>query len=375
MFHLFAGVQLIPDLLSITCNREYVISKFEDYTFNQDKETINLIINQPYTIIQQVKTYDELVGQYKVFKTDVDFFEDIYRHANENTSVYADIDAYAIILCKMLKLTLPSISSELAYTLYKLSLDKFYVKYCYTRDIIKSSLWLVNPKDFIGQMKRLSKEEFIALFEKTGVTGDATSFLEKIKQETSTEYQIASLLLGSTEFDDNLQYQLKNVAVSHVFGMVQELQYLVLFNLYQFEGNDVLTDFHKAIANGEIADLLIDTELIKFQKVKDFSTIIDTCQRVVDYFKEHVNDLRWDGLAKVTAEIYTNFQWLLDILKNDQSAKEILDVMLKTREQYYGDLLYSYSSKDNINMFLLFYVYQLYQEKDFDTLKQLSFVK
>lgn len=372
MFHLFAGVQLIPDLMVITCNREYIFSKFEDYDFNYDKKTISNIIHQPYTVIHESRSYYDSVGKGKDFKTDIDFFNNVYTHANENTDVYADTESFAIILCKLLKIVLPGTAKDIAYTIYKLSLDKFYVRYCYTRDLVKSRLWLINPKDLIKSFKRLSEEEFISIFESTDVTGDVNGFRQKIKQEVSTEYQIASLLLGNTDFDDNLQYQLKNVAVNHIFGMIQELQYLVLYNLYQFNGNSVKTPFKDAVINGEIANLLINEDLIEFNKVKDFSSIISVCQKVVNYFMDHVNDLRWDGLVKVEAEIYTNFQWLLDILENNRSAKEIIEVMLKTRQQYYGDLLYSYSGKDNINMFLLFYVYDLYKNNDTEKLKQLS---
>lgn len=374
MLHLFAGIQLMPDILAVRGGRAYMISTFvDDYEWQADKELLKTQFDSSDRAIVNVNGYNELVGKKGVYKTDLEFFEDVYNHAWERVGVYADVQNFAILTCKYLRLMLPNITRDTAYLIYKLSLDKFYYKYVYLQNIV-SGFMLVNPVDLKGKLKRLSEKDFLYLFDSTKLSGseDARNALrEKLKGEGSTEYQIAAMFCGDNSYDDYLEYQLKNVVLSHIRGMIKELQTLVFPNVYCLEGNTVKMDFEEALKKAELSDILTSTETILKEKVTDFETVKETVNKVVEYFGEHQDDLRWDGQNTKEAQTYTNFAWLADIINEKKSARDIINECLGTRDaSYFGDLLYSYSGRDNINLMLLFYIYDLYNKGDIEHLKE-----
>lgn len=374
MLHLFAGIQLMPDILAVRGGRAYMISTFvDDYEWQADKELLKAQFDSSDRAIVNVNGYNELVGKKGVYKTDLEFFEDVYNHAWERVGVYADVQNFAILTCKYLRLMLPNITRETAYLIYKLSLDKFYYKYVYLQNIV-SGFMLVNPADLKGKLKRLSEKDFLYLFDSTKLSGsedDRNALREKLKGEGSTEYQIAAMFCGDSSYDDYLEYQLKNVVLSHIRGMIKELQTLVFPNVYCLEGNSVKTDFEEALQKAELSDILTSTETILQEKVTDFETVKETVNKVVDYFAEHQDDLRWDGQNTREAETYTNFAWLANIINEKKTARDIINECLGTRDaSYFGDLLYSYSGRDNINLMLLFYIYNLYNKGDIEHLKE-----
>lgn len=374
MLHLFAGIQLMPDILAVRGGRVYMISTFvDDYEWQADKELLKAQFDSSDRAIVNVNGYNELVGKKGVYKTDLEFFEDVYNHAWERVGVYADVQNFAILTCKYLRLMLPNITRDTAYLIYKLSLDKFYYKYVYLQNIV-SGFMLVNPADLKGKLKRLSEKDFLYLFDSTKLSGsedDRNALREKLKGEGSTEYQIAAMFCGDNSYDDYLEYQLKNVVLSHIRGMIKELQTLVFPNVYCIEGNTVKTDFEEALKKAELSEILTSTETILQEKVTDFETVKDTVNKVVEYFAEHQDDLRWDGQNTKEAQTYTNFAWLADIINEKKTARDIINECLGTRDaSYFGDLLYSYSGRDNINLMLLFYVYDLYNKGDIEHLKE-----
>lgn len=374
MLHLFAGIQLMPDILAVRGGRAYMISTFvDDYEWQADKELLKAQFDSSDRAIVNVNGYNELVGKKGVYKTDLEFFEDVYNHAWERVGVYADVQNFAILTCKYLRLMLPNITRDTAYLIYKLSLDKFYYKYVYLQNIV-SGFMLVNPVDLKGKLKRLSEKDFLYLFDSTKLSGsedDRNALREKLKGEGSTEYQIAAMFCGDNSYDDYLEYQLKNVVLSHIRGMIKELQTLVFPNVYCLEGNTVKMDFEEALKKAELSDILTSTETILKEKVTDFETVKDTVNKVVEYFGEHQDDLRWDGQNTKEAQTYTNFAWLADIINEKKTARDIINECLGTRDaSYFGDLLYSYSGRDNINLMLLFYIYDLYNKGDIEHLKE-----
>ena len=374
MLHLFAGIQLMPDILAVRGGRAYMISTFvDDYDWQADKELLKAQFDSSDRAIVNVNGYNELVGKKGVYKTDLEFFEDVYNHAWERVGVYADVQNFAILTCKYLRLMLPNITRDTAYLIYKLSLDKFYYKYVYLQNIV-SGFMLVNPVDLKGKLKRLSEKDFLYLFDSTKLSGsedDRNALREKLKGEGSTEYQIAAMFCGDNSYDDYLEYQLKNVVLSHIRGMIKELQTLVFPNVYCIEGNTVKTDFEEALRKAELSDILTSTETILKEKVTDFETVKDTVNKVVEYFAKHQDDLRWDGQNTKEAQTYTNFAWLADIINEKKTARDIINECLGTRDaSYFGDLLYSYSGRDNINLMLLFYIYELYNKGDIEHLKE-----
>lgn len=374
MLHLFAGIQLMPDILAVRGGRAYMISTFvDDYEWQADKELLKAQFDSSDRAIVNVNGYNDLVGKKGVYKTDLEFFEDVYNHAWERVGVYADVQNFAILTCKYLRLMLPNITRDTAYLIYKLSLDKFYYKYVYLQNIV-SGFMLVNPADLKGKLKRLSEKDFLYLFDSTKLSGsedDRNALREKLKGEGSTEYQIAAMFCGDNSYDDYLEYQLKNVVLSHIRGMIKELQTLVFPNVYCLEGNTVKTDFEEALQKAELSDILTSTETILQEKVTDFETVKETVNKVVAYFGEHQDDLRWDGQNTKEAETYTNFAWLADIINEKKTARDIINECLGTRDaSYFGDLLYSYSGRDNINLMLLFYIYDLYNKGDIEHLKE-----
>lgn len=374
MLHLFAGIQLMPDILAVRGGRAYMISTFvDDYEWQADKELLKAQFDSSDRAIVNVNGYNELVGKKGVYKTDLEFFEDVYNHAWERVGVYADVQNFAILTCKYLRLMLPNITRDTAYLIYKLSLDKFYYKYVYLQNIV-SGFMLVNPVDLKGKLKRLSEKDFLYLFDSTKLSGsedDRNALREKLKGEGSTEYQIAAMFCGDNSYDDYLEYQLKNVVLSHIRGMIKELQTLVFPNVYCLKGNTVKMDFEEALKKTELSDILTSTETILKEKVTDFETVKETVNKVVEYFGEHQDDLRWDGQNTKEAQTYTNFAWLADIINEKKSARDIINECLGTRDaSYFGDLLYSYSGRDNINLMLLFYIYDLYNKGDIEHLKE-----
>lgn len=374
MLHLFAGIQLMPDILAVRGGRAYMISTFvDDYEWQADKELLKAQFDSSDRAIVNVNGYNELVGKKGVYKTDLEFFEDVYNHAWERVGVYADVQNFAILTCKYLRLMLPNITRDTAYLIYKLSLDKFYYKYVYLQNIV-SGFMLVNPVDLKGKLKRLSEKDFLYLFDSTKLSGsedDRNALREKLKGEGSTEYQIAAMFCGDNSYDDYLEYQLKNVVLSHIRGMIKELQTLVFPNVYCLEGNTVKMDFEEALRKAELSDILTSTETILKEKVSDFETVKETVNKVVEYFAEHQDDLRWDGQNTKEAQTYTNFAWLADIINEKKTARDIINECLGTRDaSYFGDLLYSYSGRDNINLMLLFYIYDLYNKGDIEHLKE-----
>lgn len=374
MLHLFAGIQLMPDILAVRGGRAYMISTFvDDYEWQADKELLKAQFDSSDRAIVNVNGYNELVGKKGVYKTDLEFFEDVYNHAWERVGVYADVQNFAILTCKYLRLMLPNITRDTAYLIYKLSLDKFYYKYVYLQNIV-SGFMLVNPVDLKGKLKRLSEKDFLYLFDSTKLSGsedDRNALRAKLKGEGSTEYQIAAMFCGDSSYDDYLEYQLKNVVLSHIRGMIKELQTLVFPNVYCLEGNTVKMDFEEALKKAELSDILTSTGTILKEKVTDFETVKETVNKVVDYFAEHQDDLRWDGQNTKEAQTYTNFAWLADIINEKKTARDIINECLGTRDaSYFGDLLYSYSGRDNINLMLLFYIYDLYNKGDIEHLKE-----
>lgn len=374
MLHLFAGIQLMPDILAVRGGRAYMISTFvDDYEWQADKELLKAQFDSSDRAIVNVNGYNELVGKKGVYKTDLEFFEDVYNHAWERVGVYADVQNFAILTCKYLRLMLPNITRDTAYLIYKLSLDKFYYKYVYLQNIV-SGFMLVNPVDLKGKLKRLSEKDFLYLFDSTKLSGsedDRNALREKLKGEGSTEYQIAAMFCGDNSYDDYLEYQLKNVVLSHIRGMIKELQTLVFPNVYCLEGNTVKMDFEEALKKAELSDILTSTETILKEKVTDFETVKETVNKVVEYFGEHQDDLRWDGQNTKEAQTYTNFAWLADIINEKKTARDIINECLGTRDaSYFGDLLYSYSGRDNINLMLLFFIYDLYNKGDIEHLKE-----
>lgn len=374
MLHLFAGIQLMPDVLSVRGGRAYMISNFDDpYEWQADRELLKAQFDSEDRAIVNVASYSDMVGKGKVYKNDLAFFEDVYDHAWERVGVYADTQNFATITCKYIKLMLPNASRETAYRIYKLSLDKFYYKYVYLQNIV-SGFKLVEPIDLIGKLQRLTEKDFLYLFDSTKLSGgeEARNALrKKLRGEGSTEYQIAAMFLGDNSYDEYLEYQLKNIVVSHIRGMIKEIQGLVFPNIYNLADNTIDTPFDEAVAKAELSDILIATDTVLSEKVRDFEAVKDTVNRVVDYFKQHQDDLRWDGQNLKDSESYTNFEWLANIINSNMTAKDIINECLGTRDaSYYGDLLYSYSGRDCINLMLLFYVYQLYVKGDTEQLRE-----
>lgn len=374
MLHLFAGVQLMPDILAVRGGRVFMVSNFDDdYVWQAEHDLLVAQYESDNRSVVSVTDYSELVGKGKPYKTDLAFFEDVYNHAWERVGVYADTKNFAVITCKYIKLMLPNATRETAYRIYKLSLDKFYYKYVYLQNIV-SGFKLVEPIDLIGKLHRLTQKDFEYLFDSTKLSGsedDRNALRKKLKGEGSTEYQIAAMFLGDDSYNDYLEYQLKNVVVSHIRGMIKEIQGLVFPNIYNLADNTIDTPFEDAIVKAELSDILIATDTVLSQKVKDFETVKETVNRVVEYFKAHQDDLRWDGQNLKDSESYTNFEWLANILNSNMSAKDIINECLGTRDaSYYGDLLYSYSGRDCINLMLLFHIYNLYVKGDTAQLKE-----
>lgn len=77
MFHLFAGIQLVPDIASFGFNKEIIISKFDDYSLPEGAVSIKEQIPSRQQLFGTVwvENYDQLP-----YQSDLDFFVDVYNN-------------------------------------------------------------------------------------------------------------------------------------------------------------------------------------------------------------------------------------------------------------------------------------------------------
>ena len=199
----------------------YVISKFEDYKddsfYNEVSRVFESYSKQKRYLEVYASVYEDIVGPKKQYQTDAEFFYALLQNAKSSDFILAvDAQAYAIIVCKYIKIFLTGITEKTAYTLYKASLDRIFFEFVYAEKI-RSHDFIV--KLYNEGIVQLSEKEFIQLYTETSITGN-TIVLDALRQEakayTSTEYKIASLLsTGSNEFDvDIRKYFRKQIADS-----------------------------------------------------------------------------------------------------------------------------------------------------------------
>ena len=385
MFHLFSGIQAVPDVLTFCLNREYVISDFSDYKYDFDFTVVDNLLKTPHVVIARASSYDKMVGETGCFCTDYDFFYDVYRHAHERPTIYTSAEALATIVCKTLRLIFKNMPSDVAYITYKLAVDKFTVKYAYLEQITRGTN-LISAENVLKQgIKRLTKEQFVSMYNNCSFTGDEkkiSEFRELILDEISTEFQIANNLLGNTRFDQILNRQLKNVAADHIRAFCQEYSEIEIFNVYKdrdferdveslvnndnvislYRNEDLEGPFRVTVGHKRMLDDVIQSN--KTKKLDKFNSFAIAAEKAVDYYQQHIDTYHWDLERRVVdnwSGEYTDFMWLCEIVKDQYSVSEILQRLLDIRHRgYAADLLYFYSSRDNINIFLLFYIYSLY---------------
>lgn len=367
MFHIVAGVQVVPDVLVLFLNREYVISDFTDYQYDMSYPVLDNLLNTPNVTIARASSYDQLVGTDKQFADDLAFFKDVYVHSIEKPTVYASVQDYAIIVAKTLKLIYPNLSADTAQLLYKLSIDKFTIKYAYL-DSISRGDHLISPKRLreIG-VKHLQKEQFIDLYNQTTFTGDqeqVESFRQSIINEVSSEFHIANSLYGNDKFDKVLLRQLKNVAIDHVRSFCHEYSEIEAFNVVSNGNYD--QDIQTLTANSQALQTYMNPKLLETTKLDEFEEYAKLARAAVEYYQQRIGTYHWDLEPRVVdnwSGEFTDFMWLCEILDDDFSVKQILERELAVREKgYAGSMLYFYSAKDNINPMILFYVYDLYKQ-------------
>jgi hypothetical protein len=371
MFHLFAGVQVMPDVLAFILNREYVLSRFDDYQFDYDYSVIDGILNQPHVCIARASHYLEMVGDGKQYNDDLEFFQDIYAHAHEKPTIYADCQNYAIITAKLLKLLYRDMTSDLAYILYKLSIDKFIAKYCYL-DQIAQGFKFIRENNLRKQgVKRLTKAQFVSLYNKTIFFGDdekVKAFRNMIEQSIGTEFMIANSLLDNNKFDQTLLPLLQNVAADHVRSFCYEYSSHEAFNTlcHQYE-----KDYDIALKENQPFNLFVNPIISGDKKIKsadEMDAFAEAARQATVYYQQHISVYHWDLEESVTPNYsgeYVDFLWLTEILTKKMTVKEILARELEIRDKgYKGSVLFSYSSHENINLFILFMVYEMYKNKD-----------
>lgn len=371
MFHLFAGIQVMPDVLGFILNREYVLSRFDDYEFDLDYSVIDGILNQPHVCIARAPHYLDLVGEDKQYPDDLAFFTDVYNHAHEKPTIYADCQNYATIVAKTLKLWYRDMESDLAYTLYKLSIDKFIAKYCYL-DQIAQGFKFIKERNLLAQgVKRLEKQQFVSLFKSTVFSGDETKvkqFRNTIEQQAGTEFMIANSLLGNDKFDQTLLPLLQNIAADHVRSFCYEYSSHEAFNTlcHQYD-----KDYITALEENHPFNLFVNPVINNNQKLNsadEMDVFAEAARQATVYYQQHISVYHWDLEESVTPNYsgeYVDFLWLTEILTKKMTVKEILACELEIRDKgYKGSVLFSYSSHENINLFILFMVYEMYKNND-----------
>ena len=357
MFHLFAGLQVIPDISCGGFGKEFVISKFEDYELPDGVISIKALMPSRIQMFGSVyvETYEDLP-----YKNDVEFFSTLYDNDKSCVDVYADCKGYATIVCKFIKLIFPEKNAETAYLEYKLSLDKFYIDYVYNRNT--SIQYTYYPiKTIRDNFVRLNEKQFIELFNSTVITGsenDQKTFRQKVSQELSTEYQIASLLLGDTRFERELDYQIKNTILRVLASSVQEVNPFVTYNiftgLYQFT-NNVNQDIKACIDKLHIADLLNNDSMFAPTKTFDYGQYNAAYERLATFLTE-CHDFGWDATDMEYARKCIKY------LHEDYNIKDVIVDMLTEHDVK----IFIFSEVKNINPLLLFHIFDLYKQDKID---------
>ena len=355
MFHLFAGIQLVPDIISLGFNKEIIVSKFEDYELAEGAVSIVDHIPARRNMFGTIyaKQYDQLP-----YRTDVDFFIDVYKNDKNLIEVCADRQNYAIILCKFIKMFFPNKSAQSAYMEYKLSLDKFYVDYVYNRNVTIHRF--TYPIDSIREhFEMYDQQTFTELFENTIITGDADKIArlrEVVRSQLSTEYHIASMLNGDTRFDELLDKRIKNTILSVLASSVQEVNPFVTYNiytgLYQFT-NTADQDIKQCINKLPVADLLNCVDVFEPSSTEQYDRYNAEYKRLADFLIK-CQDFGWDKV---------DMDYALKCIKYLDSNYHIKDVIVDLLAEH-DVKIFLFSEIKNINPLLLFYIFDLYQKQD-----------
>lgn len=238
MFHIFDNILLAPDfyIAGGIKNNIIALTKFDDYDFSELSDVIQLFTSDGYFEIYS-SSYDSIVGDGKRFSDDQHFFEYILKNRTKKYGIFADKNTYSILVAKTLKLIFPKITSQHAWMIYKLSLDYFYIFFHYLR-YQTESVKLIDNSISYSDVAKLSKDQFIALFEKTTFTGDRTWLVENFQPYISTEYKLANFLIGHSVDEDGLKKTLREFLSSLFYVVYREIQQEYVLNAFALVDND-----------------------------------------------------------------------------------------------------------------------------------------
>ena len=354
----------------------YVISKFEDYKDDDFYNEVSRIFEsyskkKKYLEVYE-SSYENLVGSGKQYQSDAEFFYALLQNAKSSDFILAvDAQAYAIVVCKYIKIFLTDITEKTAYTLYKASLDRIFFEFVYAEKI-RSHDFIV--KLYNEGVAQLNKEEFIQLYNETTITGNAI-VLDALRQEakayTSTEYKIASLLsTRSNEFDDDIRKYFRKQIADYLLHLAIDLRLLHAYDRYVFnKENDVLDivqsnpvydplDRVKASTTDSILESL-------FSNAKEYDALTSRYFMTTLWLKKSQVEENKD-ISTLYTEACT--------LANMPSALEMINYIVEfIKENKYCPYIDYDVSK--INPILLRLVFNAYINNDSTTLKELSYTE
>ena len=342
MFHLFSGICLYPDIHATRFDSSYIISKFEDYDDYKQE-----IIDHMKSALSTSEMIDSFVDHHGDNPTQ--WFQTLYSRSHEQCSVYADAHNYAVILCYWVKALFKNIDAKSAYILYKLSVDRWYIRNVadkYPKKIF--DFLLIGRQTASDKFKYLDQKAFTEVYNSVPVDQQLVQFAQSIKQEVSTEYQIVNHLNGNDAFDDMLKYQIQNAITTHVIHCLHDLLATTYWHLY--DDGDVLTEFKTKLQQSKAYDIIASDVFSNWRKQRSFTGTIQVLNAAIDQLTSLHVGLYWDD-----KEVQSAKRWI-ELLTDDTTTDQLVKALFDSEyEQFicYNDYL------NTVNVLALYYLHNL----------------
>ena len=375
MLHLFSGVVLHPDIMVGTSSREYVISDFTDYPeFESKLDSIDVLLSDEGYTNLRVSSYDELVGKKALFKTDLDFFQDVFNHAPEKCGVYADVKTYALLAIKYIKLVHTSITPELAYTIYKLSLDKAFTYTVYATRKYRG-FNILSRQELFGYraVKQLSKDEFIKLYSETAFTyptvAKLKAFREAIRQKLSTEYQIINAMNGDESFNETLEYELKNIILYYMIGIINTVSNTLFYDIFNLE--TVNNSFVEEAEKRPLINKMLP--IFDYNKETDFDFYRELLAKTIPTFNRlHGERFDRNGSHPEGVTSRENFcEDMIYMVAKETTVQQLIERVLANNSKHWQTVVFINHKEDHLNGFALGWIFDLIKANDTETLDKL----
>lgn len=224
MFHLFDKIYLSLDNTIDTNKDRVIVSEFYGVPIPEFMKGI-----PQGDLVAYGSKLDSIIGPDKPYVDVVDFFEKLGSHVSNSDKplvIYADKNAYSLIVSSWFKTIFSSINVDRGYELIFSSLlhDKLFAPWRYTGRTTYDA-YDFNLSHFP------SKDEFVMAFNSVSVdSSKAWEFMKNNKFKISIEYLLASYLYNGT-FEEELRSSFRNILKRHVEELVTEIKHNIYSNI------------------------------------------------------------------------------------------------------------------------------------------------